>query len=84
MLSDRLRGVYFSPPLVYHCQVINQPAQMTNVNYLEEGISNEIDAALECAEIKLTEAQTQKMFEIVLERATDSISDIIGDLINEM
>lgn len=59
-------------------------SSMTNINYFEQGISNQLDAALEYAEVELTEAQTQKMFEIVLEKATDSISDIIGDLINEM
>ncbi len=56
---------------------------MKNINLFEEAISLQIDDAIEYTDARLTPEETQKLFEIVLERAQDSISDIIGELLQE-
>ncbi len=69
--------------MVYNSQVINQHTQMANINLFEEAVSRQIDDAIEYTDARLTEEETHKLFEIVLERAQDSISDIIGELLQE-
>ena len=54
------------------------------INHFEEAIQLKIDDAIDYAEVRLTEAQIHTLFEIALERAEEAVTEIIGDLINEI